>query len=101
MTPAVAALDRALTLGVHVRANGPKLRILVPDDLPEAEWESIRDDLAEHKAEVLELLADPTVEALAVWSSPDCPAFAFDDSLAVSASEVLASISEVLRMEVR
>jgi hypothetical protein len=64
--------------------------------------ESIRDDLAEHKAEVLELLAAPApAPAPADWSSPDCPAWVDDPSLAVSASEVLASIAEVRRMEGR
>jgi hypothetical protein len=59
MTAAVAILDRALRLGVRVEPNGSKLRYQAPDELPDADLADLLIDLAEHKAAILDALAQP------------------------------------------
>jgi hypothetical protein len=68
MTSALAILDQARTLGIHVSTNGPKLRLRIPDALAEKDWESIRGGLVEHKAAVLALLSDPPRPVPSNWA---------------------------------
>ena len=48
------------SLGVRVEPNGPKLRVVSPDDLDPHNWSALVEGLAEFKAEILALLATPT-----------------------------------------
>jgi hypothetical protein len=95
MTPAARLVDDADRLGVRLEANGPKLRVVAPDDLPDHEWTGLRLGLAEHKAEVLAILAAADES---VWSSDDCPAFADDPTLAVSLADLRESVEALARL---
>jgi hypothetical protein len=70
MSAAPAILTRAWALGVRLEPRGPRLHVVAPDDLDEGSWLAIRADLAEHKVEILELLAvrlgGPSWEELSV-----------------------------------
>lgn len=50
---AVAVLSLARSRGILVEPSGPKLRVVAPDGMPDAEWHSLRFGLAEHKGEIL------------------------------------------------
>jgi hypothetical protein len=63
---AAATLDRARRSGVRVEPNGPKLRVVAPDDLPEPEWREIHAALAAHKVDVLRLLRMPAITGIVV-----------------------------------
>lgn len=59
MTTADYVLDQARQLGVGLEANGPKLRVFVPEDIAEDDWSTLQAELLTHKPAILRLLAPP------------------------------------------
>jgi hypothetical protein len=111
MTSAALILARASAAGIVLTTNGDRIRFDAPHGLPA----DLRAALVEHKAEVLDLLTRaPTVDSpsrtepaeprseLSIeapteaigFTADDCPAFAFDESLAITPAQFRAAVED-------